>query len=387
MNNQLPIRLLFAVLFCCSITISCIQEKTDNATHKGVNICNASAIIDTLSVRIPESSGTGNFYMKDSIITYVDAMACTFFDISLKGKLLSRYFQKGKGPNELLSVMFAYDIKNDIHNRCFIIDNSNSVSLFNTKNRKINHLGTLDFGWSNQKHNDYKSPSLYNIVEFTDLGVSFYALSDSIVLFPLSIYNRFTKSPDVITKKRYINGAILGELNMNTMKVEEVKGKYPEAYRQKPMPHLEFFDYILVSDTLYVNHTVDSLIYVYKYPNKLLYCIGYECLGINRDYTTKSTIDFNVTFKEDLQKVGLNSGILYCEENNTLCRTYFKSAATGECGLQIYNNNNLIADVKVPNFFKLLGYRDGYYYGICYKSEGINETLLLLYKIKIDINK
>lgn len=386
MKTQLSIRLLFIFLFCCTTTISCIQEQTDNITHKGECSWNASAIIDTLSVKVPGSSGTGNFYMKDSIITYVDAMACTFFDISLNGELLSQYFQKGKGPNELLSVMFAYDIKNDIHNRCFIIDNSNRVSLFNTKNKNINHVGSIDFGWSNHRHNDYKSPSLYNIIEFTDLGVSFYSISDSIVLFPLSIINRVTKSPDIITKKRYKNGAILGELNLKTMKVEEVKGKYPEIYRQKPMPHLEFFDYALVSDTLYVNHAVDSLIYVYKYPDNLLYCIGYECIGINRDYTTKSTIDFSVTFKEDLRRVGLNSGVVYCKENNTLCRTYFKSAATGKCGLQIYRDNNLIADVNVPDFFKLLGYRDGYYYGIRYTTTGINETLLSLYKIKININ-
>ena len=88
-----------------------------------------------------------------------------------------------------------------------------------------------------------------------------------------------------------------------------------------------------------------------------------------------------------LQHVGFNSGLLFCFENNTLCRTYIKSAETGESGLQIYKNNDLITDVEMPSYFKLLGYKDGYYYGVrLIPIEDLDSTYLILYRLKINLD-
>ena len=121
-----------------------------------------------------------------------------------------------------------------------------------------------------------------------------------------------TNTPYRVEDKRYKEGAILGKLNLSTMKVKSVIGRFPEIYKHKPMPDMESFQYTISNGLLYVNHAVDSLIYIYKDSDNLQYTIGYECLGIDRNYTSSKIIDQNETFKNDIQHVGLNSGLVFC---------------------------------------------------------------------------
>lgn len=113
------------------------------------------------------------------------------------------------------------------------------------------------------------------------------------------------------------------------MKVVDVFGYFPEIYKVSPTPHLEFFQYAIEEDRMYVNHTVDSLIYVYQLPDKPLYTIGYECKDIDRDYTVSRKIDNSTLFEKDLQHVGFNTWLRFIPGSDVLCRTYIKSAKTG----------------------------------------------------------
>lgn len=115
----------------------------------------------------------GNFYFKDSIITFVDAINCTFYDLNLHGQLIESYFGKGHGDNEIRAIMYAFPIENDPLNRGVIVDNDYLITIFDRKNRRIDYTTKIDFGKVNKRHNQYKSPSLYQIVDFTDFGVSF----------------------------------------------------------------------------------------------------------------------------------------------------------------------------------------------------------------------
>lgn len=378
MNRSVYIVIMWLLCVSCGKKAGIIHLGENHSGHYNVEI-------DTMYVSAEHLSGMGNFYFKDSVITFVDAISCTFYDIDLAGQITGCYFGKGRGENEIRALMFAYPIENDPLNRGVMVDNDNIVTIFDTKNKRIDYSKKMDFGWENRPHDQYRSPSLYNISSFTDFGVSYYLDSDSVFIFPVNIVNRKTKTPDRIEDKRYEEGAIWGELNLSTMKVEGVRGRFPEIYKAQPRPHMEFFQYTCSNGLIYVNHGVDSLIYVYKYPDDLQYTIGYECSDIDRNYTSARTIDYGDTFKKDLQHVGMNTGLLFCAGNRTLCRTYIKSAATGASGMQLYKNNDLIADVEMPSYFKLLGYKDGYYYGARFiPVEDLETTSLVLYKIKLD---
>ena len=140
----------------------------------------------------------------------------------------------------------------------------------------------------------------------------------------------------------------------------------------------------MVSDTLYINHAADSLIYVYKYPDELLYTIGYECSGINRNYTKGYEVEM-AQFKKDIQSVGLNTGLLYVKEKQLLFRTVLKNFNSREVSLQAYLNNDLVLEADVPGLFKLLGFWNSYFYGVDMlpkeKEDGMN---FVFYRFKIE---
>lgn len=369
---------LFALFF-----FSC-QNPSDNLPHKGSMKLNTVFVAtDTLMISLEHASGMGNFYMRDSVITFVDAITYVFYDIDLNGNILNSYFRKGNGKNEIPSLLYAYPIENDIYDRAVILDNSNIVTLFEMESKNVVSRGIADFGWEQRQKKSYKTPGLYNFSYFTDFGVSFYLDSDSKLLFQANIVNRNTKVPDEVEKRRYTDGAVLGRLNLETFKVENVFGYFPDIYESTPMPHLEFFQYVIQGDKLYMNHTVDSLIYVYQYPNTPLYTFGYECRDIDRTYTVTKKIDNSSFFKKDLAHVGFNTGLQFIPELNLFCRTYIKSAATGEAGMQIYKDCDLIADIDVPAFFKLLGYRDGCFYGSSLVPvDDEDKTSIIIYRLK-----
>ncbi len=372
--------LLFIFIGVCS----CQERK--GIPHKGLShIETCSVELDTLLIPLEQASGYGNYYMRDSTITFVDAVTCTFFDIDLNGNILCRYFRKGNGKNEMPSLLYSYPIENDTLCRSVIIDSSNGVYVFDMNSKEILSRKIADFGWEGRTAKTYKSTDLYNFSFFTDFGVSFYLASDSSLIFQANIVNRNTRTPEDIENDRYTDGAVFGKMDLETMKVTEVFGHFPEIYKSSPMPHLEFFQYAIDKDRMYVNHTVDSLIYVYQMPDNLLYTMGYECNGIDRNYSVSKKID-NSLFKKDLQHVGFNTGLRLIPETNLLCRTYIKSAANGESGMQIYKGSDLVADVSVPNFFNFLGYYDGYFYGSSYlPQESEDYTAIAIYRLKIGV--
>lgn len=380
--NVLNMRKCFDFLVVLFFVVACKEEN--KVIHVGENRARDYGIeIDSIRVKLENSSGEGNYYLKDSIITFVDHTNCTFYDLDFEGQLIRSYFGKGNGKNELGGVMDAYPIENDPLHRGLVIDQSYLVTVFDRESRNLIDSKKLDFGHATGSSNDYKFPGLYGVAD--EFGVTLYPESDSMVILPVRINRRKEVNPYGIDSKRYEEGAIFGKLNLNTMKVEEVTGKFPEIFKRRPMPHLESFQYVISNDLLYVNHGVDSLIYVYKFPDDLQYTMGYECAGIDRDYTCTEAMDDGDIFKNDIRHVGINTGLLFCPANSTLCRTYIKSMATGASGMQVYKDENLIADVEMPSYFKLLGYRGGYYYGArLIPDEEEDNTYLILYRVKID---
>lgn len=376
-------RKIFAglVALCC---LSC--ETHQDVVHKGLSLTgNTEVRIDTIRVSLSESSGYGNFYMTDNVITFADVMTCRFYDIDLSGNIVQEYFRKGRGDNEIPSMLYAYPIIGDPLKRGAIIDSGNGITFYDLKKKEILGRYQIDFNWDNRSKHKYSAPQMYNLADFTDFGMTFYMGSDSKILFQTNIINRMTGSPGRIESRRYEDGAIFGRLNPETMEVESVAGTFPAIYRKKPMPHLEFFQYTAYGDIVYVNHGVDSLIYVYRYPNELLYTIGYECEDIDRDYMVTREIDTGDNFRKDFGHVGINTGMMYFPEDSLLCRTYIRTTATGASGMQVYKGNDLVADFGVPDYFKLIGYLNGTFYGARFiPLEDEDSTRLVCYRVTLD---
>ncbi|MDR3235137.1 MAG: DUF4221 domain-containing protein [Prevotellaceae bacterium] len=355
-------------------------NNNENIIHAGEKRTSISIVIDSMIIDATYTSGQGNFYMKDSIITFADTYYSTFFHYDINtGKYISKHFSRGNGPNELNKFMCAYPALNG--KQVFILDASNYLLSFDEQFNISKH-GTVNFGWSkNQQSSDFESPTNYNVMQMTDFGIHFTYLNDSILIIPVNIVKRFTSRHGLIHRNHYKRGHIFGKLNINNMKVEKIFGQFPEIYKKSPTPHLEFFQYAVKGDTMYVNHAVDSLIYVYEYPDRLLYTMGYECNNINRKYTITTIVDEGRIFMDDKKKAEINTGLKYIPQTNLLIRTYMKFIR-GESGLQVYENSHLIGDFEMPPYFIFLGYYNGVYYGVrIIPIETEDKTEFVFYKL------
>lgn len=364
------------------MSISCSNDAKRVMHHGDILLSKKITMLDSVLIDVGDASGRGNFFMQDSSLYFADSYYMSVFQYDFdSATCVGRYFNRGQGPNELSSFLYVYPFKGS-DEECFLLDGSLRMYTYRKGQYSLGYKGHINFGWGNLSRNNYASPSVYNVMEMTDFGIDFTYVNDSTILFPVNLVNRYLNG---ISKKRYEQGHIFAELDSRTMQVRKVFGRFPEIYEERPTPFFEFFQYALNADTLYVNHATDSLIYVYKYPDELLYTIGYETAGVNRNYTVGYDVDIS-NFKSDIRAVGVNSGLLYIPEKHLLLRTTLKQLSGWKVCLQAYANNNLILDEDMPDAFKLLGFWNGCFYGVKMipNEDMAGNMSFVFYRFKID---
>jgi len=297
----------------------------------------------------------------DSCVVFADQMLhqLRFYNLT-DGSFNRKGLGYGSGPNELTSMLYACSIKN-ADGEIEIIDASNRMYVYSTATDSLESMGVIDFNWGEGERNSYDDVANYKVMEMSDFAISFVK-QDSTLLMPLSIINR---NFDRIDADRYTQGHIFGRLDFNTMKVGDPFGEFAEVYRLKPMPHYEFFDFAVDNSNGYIYYSFapDSLIYVADAAGEPLKTIGFEPEGINRGYSSGYEFDVD-KFGEDMQKVGVNTGLYFDEKAKMLLRTSMRDFPTGQTILQVYDyDGNLLAEESMPEYFKILGKYRGEYYG------------------------
>ena len=370
----------------CAI-VSC-NTSQKNTPHKGGNKTLDSQITlewDSTVIDIFYTSGRGNFFMKDSTITFADHYYAKIYNYDVRTKeMISSHFGLGNGPNELQRFFYATPIKNDTS--VFIVDDNINVSLYGN-HYQLDKKGIINFHWlgGDKYSGEYESSKVYNFMLKTDFGVNIYKKGKDLII-PLQPVIPYACENGIITREHYEKSHIFGLLDINTLEINKVFGHYSPYYLEKSLPHYNSFSYVFDNEIFYVNFPVDSLIYVYKYPDKLLYSFGFECQDIVRKYTPSNTIkDGNY---KDFQHCGMNTEILHFPAEGLFFRTYIKNMETLDWGMQIYSSTtyDLLADVDVPKFFKLLGYYDSCFYGVgIVPTETDNNTFVTFYKVKISL--
>jgi hypothetical protein len=361
----------------CNHSPEMVIHKGIDKTEQAINIKWDSIVIDAFN-----TSGQGNYFMIDSVITFADHYYARIYNYDCHtGTLLSQEFGLGNGPNELNRFFYACPVRNDTS--VFIIDNSINVTFYGAQSYALERKGLLNFKWKGRYTGEYDLPEIYNFMLMTDLGGNIYNMGNDTLIIPIQPVINYACESEIITKAHFKKSHILGLLDKKTMEVVRVFGNYSSAYQKRLLPQFNFFSYLVRHDTIYVDFPVDSLIYVYKYPDKLLYTFGYECKDIDRSYTESNRIEDKIY--DDFQRCGFNTELIYIPELKLFCRTYMKSGHAGSYGLQLYNHTyDLIADIHVPCHFKLIGYYDSYLYGVTLiPEETYDNTFVTFYKLKI----
>lgn len=337
--------------------------------------------IDTVSIKDDYLSGRYNTFLLDSHIVFADQMQNTlsFYNID-DGALACRRLGYGSGPNELTSMLYAQPIQGS-DGEIAIFDSSYGLFIYTFENDSLKYKGIPDFNWGKGKLNDYNEIANYTPMEMSDFAISF-AKRDSTLLMPLSIIGR---NFDKCDENRYREGGIF--CNVSGMKASKPFGEFPALFSSQPMPNYEFFDFAVnyTSDEIIYNFAPDSLIYISDAEGNPIRTFGFEPSGINRNYTIG--YDTNIdTFKNDTQKVGVNTGLYLDSENELIFRTSLKDFSSGIVILQAYDyDGNLIMESLMPDYFKLLGQYDGFYYGTRFIPEEVqgDDLSYPIYRFKI----
>ena len=159
------------IYFILTGVIAC-NKYANNVPHLGENKVSIENIMfdwDSCEVDIFYTGGQGNFFMKDSIISFASHSQAKIYNYDCSNfELITSHFGFGNGPDELLRFFYATPIMNDTS--FFIINNNMDVTLYNNQ-FKLDKKGPLDFQWGKSQIGAYDSPSVYNFMLRTDFGV------------------------------------------------------------------------------------------------------------------------------------------------------------------------------------------------------------------------
>lgn len=366
------------------LSIGACSHPQEETSHAGAKILSHEiGRLDTIKIDDEYLSGQYNAFLFDSCIAFADNMQQTLSFYSLAdGSLSARRLRHGQGPNEVMSMEDALPIQGS-DGEIAILDGSQHLYIYTPANDSLKLKGLVDFNWGKGSLNDYDDISNYMLMEMSDFAMPM-AKRDSCILVPLSVISRNFEKVD---EHRYTDGHIFSNLGLNSMKASEPFGEFPKMYQSRPMPFFEFFDFAIDGSTgnIFYNFAPDSLIYIADATGTPIKTFGFEPQGVNRDYTTGYNGDPE-SFRNDTQKVGVNTGLYYDPEDGLLFRTSLQNFASGAITLQAYDaEGNLVMETEMPPFFKLLGKHDGYYYGTRFiPQEEADESLVFpIYRFKV----
>ena len=326
------------------------------------------------------TSCVGELKCHKNMLYFADRMFCAVYEYDKNGKFIEKRLSRGKGPREIWGLYYALNLNKGY----FVLDNSYNTFYFSNKWEKINN-SRIDFNRVKnlkelRKNPNPSDPGIYEIGYFTK---EIRQIDSTHVLVPVN-----TSHPDLNAyfsncETFYNECYILGMLNVTTGEIDSMFGRSPPVYLEKEnIPNFRFVHYDVAKNKIYISYEADSSIYIYDKEHGYQYKYGQKGINMNTNYTT--TQDFKTAEKNyfsDRKKFGYYHYVEFIEETGLLFRGYKKGKHSNHSGLQIYQNNTLIADLSVPKDFKVIGYIKPYYYAQGTLDE-INEKIQV-YKFKL----
>lgn len=328
-----------------------------------------------------ESISTSSFgeslILPNNKIAFIDKHFCRVSVFDSIGKFQQNYLGLGGAPNEtqigriaaqtLLSdgrlILFGYNLnfhifKNFINDKIFILNRTcTNHTIDGSSETYTNQYGDMVC-------RSYKNKIYFNI----------YSEHPQ--------FNYLDHTDKYLKKCRHI-----WEIDIDKQKDTRLLAEgYPESYSKEPKKNVIFMGTCYDIDNngnFYICYDTDPYIYVYNndfFPQK-----AYGIMGKDMD-TNYLYIDnykeCKRNYRSERNKKGYYYWIEYIDETGILFRSYKKKFESQD-GLQIYKNGVLIADVKVPKGFKVMGYIAPYYYSYIIPLLDENDDSLIMYRFKI----
>lgn len=387
--NYFQMRRIFILLF--ALTFSCTQPKTEELSETAgselpKNIAIQDLELDQVKFDYEGFVGKGSVEIEDDKLLYLDRLNMQLIEFNQDGQLLGIPITRGDGPSEIP----RFQIYTSSGEQKFFM-NGWTIFEFDEANNLSNRT-VLDFAYDSGLIEIESSPRV------DDAGiyeVKYWA--NQIEVRDGFLYTKIESShPDfnfVMHRTYYENAPIYAKVDLKTGKVVELVGKRPAIYQNfSHIPHFDYYFHDFLDSEIYISFEPDSLIYILNDDFEVQEAFGSKGIGMNQSYREVSTVeDWEDYWRINQTQKGFYKDIKVIPEDELVFRTYTTGnpdpnstdLGTNPQRLQIYHQKRLIGDVKVPNFFKVIGKIGEYYYADGSDDNPDNEEIVC-YRFKLN---
>lgn len=192
-------------------------------------------------------------------------------------------------------------------------------------------------------------------------------------------FNIFATGEKFLEQGRHIGRIDLTEEKSLSM---IVKG-FPRIYHRDRMSCSSFsgVNFDMGEDCLYVGYEADSLIYRCTLAGEPQSCFGISGRGMDMDYEPVRSMEDMPVYRRNRDTKGMYGWIEYIDETGILFRSYVKGRNSLTDGLQVYSDGVMVADVDVPEGFRVVGYIEPYYYSQVFEDDENGKLEIMRFRL------
>lgn len=353
------IRKVYVIFVLMIFLISC-SNRTESVCEviSERNIKLHAIDYDIIRVDLKNTSLMGQFQVFNNKIVFFDHEFATANVLDKNFSIEKQYLGYGKGPNEISGI---HRVSNFVDSS-FVVVNSNWMIYLIDKNWNIKHSSIFTQNPDEKPTKQaiyFPHSDMLQAYEYESNCKSIKMIDKQTLLLPITTYGIVNEFGNYgLADKYYKNYFALGKVDINTGNLDSVFLNRPSVYLQdgnKYLANFNFFDFDVYDEHYWVSWEIDSIIYQYNYKNNTMNAFGCSGIDMRTDYAPyKSFEEHEMNFFTDREKYGFYTGIFYDRKTDMVFRTYYKGKNRGN-GMQLYENNILIADIAVPQEFNVLG--------------------------------
>lgn len=394
-SNSLKFFMIILLAGLFLLNSSCRKEKKGNNIFDAEFSKNRDIRLDSLNLETIEldsvaSSHLGFVAINNDTIQFIDSKYNWVFLFDHEGTYIGRELGQGKGPGELPinGIQFYCPVADKGY---FFLGSSYDCHFIN-KNYERTNSYLVDWNTNVspkllQKKPRPKNPRSYNLA----YGIGNVRATSTHVYLPLApmlpTYSAFNLTTDLYAGK----ARTLAKMNIENGKIEKIIGRLSPLFSENESVRVfsAFKFDIINGNEIAITYLPDPHIYITDLAFQSVKSIfGYPGKNMDLNYEAIPSTDDNNELRkywENQQNMrGYYNSLEYIEERDMIFRGYTRGDGSNSKydGLQIYNDQILIADVNVPKTFEVKGYIAPYFYSNAFVDTKTGKIKIYRFKIE-----
>lgn len=386
--------IFYSTVLCAVLIFSCDAQVSETPYYNDYTTLEASdseilqnLLLDTLLIEHPEGVGKAFFSIINEELYLFDVLRAQVNRIHEDFSLGETVLNKGDGPDEIQRFQsfssngeqhvflsgytyFIYDNNWEIQNKGELEFNTDKDLDAVINNPKADIIGIYELKYYEQKH-FLRGNELWIQIESSNPKLNF-----------------------LMHREYYEEARIAGVVDLNDGEIKKILGRKSPSYRNYNfIPHHDQHYWDLSEDgTMFISFEPDSLIYICDNNLRPLKAFGRAGIAMKQNYKELDTYeDYESYWFYSQSSKGYYKHLNVFENGKLVFRTYnqginptlVRDLSSNPKRMQVYQDYQLIADVPVPGYFKILGKMGDYFYADG-SAENRNNEELILYRFRLN---